>query len=83
MAKKLPNLTGSGDTSYGPARVRSERAVVKGMMSDARQFGIRSPGKSVRTSHSTTKAKNRGNVGSFGKMKQSTRKSVNTHPVGY
>lgn len=68
----------SGWTDYVGPRVRSERAVVKGFKSDAAQFGIRSPGKSVRSSNTASKASNRGNVGSFGKVKQSRSASINT-----
>ena len=37
----------SGNASWMGGRVASERAVVKGIKSDAAQYGIRSPGKSV------------------------------------
>lgn len=84
MAKKLAKLTGSGWTDYVGPRVRSERAVVRGMKSDAAQFGIRSPGKSVKSSHKSSKRTNRGNVGSFGTTKVSRRGSViNPSGAGY
>lgn len=68
----------SGNTSWMAGRVASERAVVKGIMSDAAQFGIRSPGRSVASKNTATKVKNRGNAGSFGIVKQSRRPSINS-----
>lgn len=58
----------SGWTDYGPARVRSERAVVKGIMKDAKSFGVRSPGKSAPSNNARKSVKAKGNIGSFGRQ---------------
>ena len=68
----------SGWTDYVGPRVRSERTVVKGVKSDAAQFGIRSPGRSKATRSAESKTRGRGNVGSFGNLKRSSRASINT-----
>lgn len=80
----------SGWTDYGPARVRGERAALKGIMKDARSFGIRSPGGSKGGRKATTQktTKGRGNLGSFGRQGVSkANKGINTGgnygPLGF
>jgi hypothetical protein len=68
----------SGNTSWMGGRVTSERALLRGIKSDAAQFGVRSPGRSVASRNTATKSKNPGNAGSFGTVKQSRRASINS-----
>lgn len=68
MASKLPKLNKSGWTSYVGPTVKGERAVVKGIKSDAAQFGVRSPGKSAKSSNGyKVRRTNSSNSGSFKK----------------